>query len=67
MEVADAGTSGGVPRMADAGPDATGGRGLRMVDTLTGGRWGTDTGDAGRVVWCETVLPGPSTVQEASV
>ena len=56
VEVADAGNSG-VPRIADAGPDATGGRGLLMVDTLTGGRWGTYTGDAGRVVWCETAFP----------
>ncbi|MCO6005156.1 ATP-binding protein [Actinoallomurus purpureus] len=64
VEVADDGSSGRVPRIADAGPDATGGRGLRMVDILTGGRWGTYTSDAGRVVWCETAFPEPRTVRE---
>jgi hypothetical protein len=62
VEVADDGSSGRVPRIADAGPDATGGRGLHMVDTLTGGRWGTCTSDAGRVVWCETAFPEPRAV-----
>ncbi|MEV5754546.1 ATP-binding protein [Actinoallomurus sp. NPDC052308] len=64
VEVVDAGTSGGVPRIAEAGPDATGGRGLRMVDILTGGRWGTYAGDSGRAVWCETAFPHARTAGE---
>ncbi|GAA4627534.1 ATP-binding protein [Actinoallomurus vinaceus] len=64
VEVADAGSADRVPRIADAGPDATGGRGLHMVDILTGGRWGTYTGETGRVVWCETAFPEPRAVRE---
>lgn len=64
VEVADAGSADRVPRIADAGPDATGGRGLHMVDILTGGRWGTYTSEAGRVVWCQTAFPKPRAIGE---
>jgi anti-sigma regulatory factor (Ser/Thr protein kinase) len=64
VEVADAGASGRVPRIADAGLNATGGRGLRMVDTLTDGRWGTHLSAAGRVVWFEAAFPEPPSVRE---
>ncbi|MCO5969798.1 ATP-binding protein [Actinoallomurus soli] len=57
VEVADSGASGDVPRIVESGPDATGGRGLHMVATLTCGRWGTYVGDTGRIVWCEVTLP----------
>lgn len=57
IEVVDGGTSGDVPRIVDSGPEATGGRGLRMVDLLTHGRWGTFAEGAARVVWCEKEIP----------
>jgi anti-sigma regulatory factor (Ser/Thr protein kinase) len=45
--------------LEDVEPDAGVGRGLRIVDTLTGGRWGSaaapDVG--GKVVWAE-LAPG---------
>jgi hypothetical protein len=43
--------------MVDHGPDGVSGRGLRIVDELTGGRWGTYAGDSGRVVWFAMPLP----------
>ena len=40
------------PVLKDFGPDAVTGRGMRLVDTLSG-RWGTEPHDEGKVVWFE--------------
>jgi anti-sigma regulatory factor (Ser/Thr protein kinase) len=57
VEVVDAGSAARIPRIVDHGPDATSGRGLRIVDELTGGRWGAYAEGAGRVVWF--AVPSP--------
>ncbi|WP_433187930.1 ATP-binding protein [Actinoallomurus sp. CA-150999] len=57
VTVSDAGSSCGVPRMIDRGPGAETGRGLRMLDVLTGGRWGVSGDQRGRTVWFEVSLP----------
>jgi anti-sigma regulatory factor (Ser/Thr protein kinase) len=57
VEVADAGSAVNVPRMADSGLDAEMGRGLRMLDVLTHGRWGSFADDSGRTVWFEKAFP----------
>ena len=41
------------PRVVDASPDATGGRGLHIVEVVSS-RWGIDdNGEGGKTVWCE--------------
>ncbi|MEU6809096.1 ATP-binding protein [Streptomyces sp. NPDC046831] len=50
LEVADASTRAPVPRCAD--DDATGGRGLALVDGLAD-RWGWSSEGAGKRIWCE--------------
>ncbi|MEU2059677.1 ATP-binding protein [Streptomyces sp. NPDC013455] len=50
VEVADASSRAPVPRCA--GSDATGGRGLALVDCLAD-RWGWSPEDAGKSIWCE--------------
>lgn len=50
LEVADASTRAPVPRCA--GDDATGGRGLALVDGLAD-RWGWSPEGAGKRIWCE--------------
>ncbi|MEV6835340.1 ATP-binding protein [Streptomyces sp. NPDC051133] len=50
LEVADTSSRAPVPRCA-AG-DATGGRGLALVDCLAD-RWGWSREDAGKSIWCE--------------
>jgi len=50
LEVADASTRAPVPRCAD--DDATGGRGLALVDGLAD-RWGWSAEGAGKRIWCE--------------
>ncbi|MET8813896.1 ATP-binding protein [Streptomyces sp. NPDC004549] len=50
LEVADASSRAPVPRCA--GDDATGGRGLALVDCLAD-RWGWQTEGAGKSIWCE--------------
>ncbi|MEU6575523.1 ATP-binding protein [Streptomyces sp. NPDC046805] len=50
LEVADASTRAPVPRCA--GGDATGGRGLALVDGLAD-RWGWSPEGAGKRIWCE--------------
>ena len=50
LEVADASTRAPVPRCADG--DATGGRGLALVDGLAD-RWGWSAEGAGKSIWCE--------------
>lgn len=54
IEVGDSGTPGKTPHMRPAAPDNDWyeeGRGLCVVDALTGGRWGTWTDEAGRTTW----------------
>ncbi|MEU5594410.1 ATP-binding protein [Streptomyces sp. NPDC020298] len=50
LEVADTSTRAPVPRCAN--DDATGGRGLALVDGLAD-RWGWSTEGAGKRIWCE--------------
>ncbi|MCL6671136.1 ATP-binding protein [Streptomyces sp. NPDC101209] len=50
LEVADASDRAPVPRCADG--DATGGRGLALVDGLAD-RWGWSPEGAGKSIWCE--------------
>ncbi|MEW2130692.1 ATP-binding protein [Streptomyces sp. NPDC005435] len=50
LEVADASSRAPVPRCA--GDDATGGRGLALVDCLAD-RWGWQAEGAGKSIWCE--------------
>ena len=50
LEVADASTRAPMPRCADG--DATGGRGLALVDGLAD-RWGWSAEGAGKSIWCE--------------
>ena len=50
LEVADASTRAPVPRCADG--DATGGRGLALVDGLAD-RWGWSREGTGKRIWCE--------------
>jgi anti-sigma regulatory factor (Ser/Thr protein kinase) len=54
VEVIDAGSPHNVPKVTDDGLDALSGRGLHMIDLLSGGRWGTHTHHEGRTVWFET-------------
>jgi hypothetical protein len=53
VEVYD--TAPGRPVLRRAGVNAESGRGLAIVDTLTGGRWGWHTvqGQPGKVAWAE--------------
>lgn len=50
VEVADTSSRAPVPRCADG--DATGGRGLALVDCLAD-RWGWSPEGAGKSIWCE--------------
>ncbi|MEU6088953.1 ATP-binding protein [Streptomyces sp. NPDC047085] len=50
LEVSDTSSRAPVPRCA--GGDATGGRGLALVDCLAD-RWGWSPEDAGKSIWCE--------------
>ncbi|MFI2642790.1 ATP-binding protein [Kitasatospora sp. NPDC018614] len=50
LEVTDVSTRAPVPRCAD--DDATGGRGLALVDGLAD-RWGWSAEGAGKRIWCE--------------
>ncbi|WP_190017596.1 ATP-binding protein [Streptomyces lucensis] len=50
VEVADTSSRAPVPRCA--GDDATGGRGLALVDCLAD-RWGWSPDGAGKSIWCE--------------
>jgi serine/threonine-protein kinase RsbW len=60
VEVADG--SPVMPVMREAGPGAENGRGLSLVDAVTGGRWGftRDPGTGGKRVWARTVGNGGS-------
>ncbi|WP_433894608.1 ATP-binding protein [Streptomyces sp. CA-111067] len=56
LEVSDG--SPVAPQLRTAGPDAENGRGLGLVDALTGGRWGVvrDPRGGGKTVWAR--IPG---------
>ncbi|MGC5015899.1 ATP-binding protein [Streptosporangium sp. DT93] len=56
VTVQDAGASG-VPCTRDAGPAATGGRGLMLVNELAT-RWGFHRDSTGTVIWFELGSPG---------
>jgi serine/threonine-protein kinase RsbW len=56
LSVTDGGSPSTVPEPRRAGGDlATGGRGLRIVQSLAA-RWGVDCADAGTTVWAELDL-----------
>jgi len=62
VEVTDPGSDTNIPRIVNDGLDAVNGRGLHMLDFLTGGRWGSHTHDGGRTVWFEIATdPLPQT------
>ncbi|MEV0619333.1 ATP-binding protein [Nonomuraea sp. NPDC050404] len=61
VAVVDPGGSGSVPMPRMAGVSDMSGRGLWLVDDLTGGCWGTGLTQVGeRVVWALLPLNGPS-------
>ncbi|MFF8592507.1 ATP-binding protein [Streptomyces sp. NPDC015220] len=62
LEVADASTRAPVPRCA--GDDATGGRGLALVDGLAD-RWGWCAEGAGKRIWCELDRCAPAVAEAA--
>jgi hypothetical protein len=47
----------GLPAIRSPAGDTKNGRGLFVVDALTGGRWGWFAADAGKCVWAEIVRP----------
>ena len=53
--------AGGWPVMQDAGPDAVSGRGLPMINALTGGQWGWNPkiGRPGKCVWALLLCGSP--------
>ncbi|WP_299533710.1 ATP-binding protein [uncultured Streptomyces sp.] len=63
IEVHDSG-DGRVERVADAGPDAEGGRGLRVVAELADA-WGVGERNPGKSVWCEFAVPAIKFVESA--
>ncbi|MBY8865953.1 ATP-binding protein [Streptomyces sennicomposti] len=63
LEVADASTRAPVPRCAD--DDATGGRGLALVDGLAD-RWGWSAEGAGKRIWCELDRCAPAVAEKAA-
>lgn len=54
VEVTDAGSATKTPHLIGDDPDAVNGRGLHLIDLLSGGRWGTSD-EGGRTVWFEVV------------
>ncbi|MGN9760904.1 ATP-binding protein [Streptomyces sp. SD31] len=63
LEVADRSDRAPVPRCAD--DDATGGRGLALVDGLAD-RWGWSCEGAGKRIWCELDREAESAVPSSS-
>ena len=60
IEVADRTNVLPCPRVPDA--DATGGRGLQLVDRLADGGWGVDPSGLGKSVWFALRTPGAPSV-----
>jgi hypothetical protein len=61
IEVTDSVTA--LPRMCAAGPEDEGGRGVALVETLTGGQWGvSSTGCGGKTVWAFLAVDGTHVV-----
>ncbi len=59
IEVHDAG--GGTPERREAAPEEESGRGLDLVDVLTGGRWGVSGREGpGKSVWAVCAEDGPA-------
>jgi anti-sigma regulatory factor (Ser/Thr protein kinase) len=54
-----------VPRLATVPPEATGGRGLFLVDTLAS-RWGVDLDPPGKTVWFDLPLSPPAAASRTS-
>jgi anti-sigma regulatory factor (Ser/Thr protein kinase) len=57
VEVTDAGSARGTPHVVDAGTDALNGRGLHLLQEITGGRCGTWADQASRTVWFQLDHP----------
>jgi serine/threonine-protein kinase RsbW len=56
------------PVLRDPAPDSESGRGLPLVDAITGGRWGTAPRDGiGKLVWAEIGLTDAPTDQGGAV
>jgi anti-sigma regulatory factor (Ser/Thr protein kinase) len=53
VEVTDSESAREAPHVIDADTDAISGRGLRLVQEITGGRYGTHTHGGNRTVWFE--------------
>jgi anti-sigma regulatory factor (Ser/Thr protein kinase) len=53
VEVADAGSASSAPRLAEDEPEAVNGRGLHLLDIVSGARWGSREDEPGRTVWFE--------------
>lgn len=51
--------SSALPVLREPEPDRENGRGLRVVDALTGGRWGHFVIPGGKYVWAQLSLPAP--------
>lgn len=49
-----------LPVMSAAGGDAESGRGLVIVDAVTGGRWGWWKSSTGKLIWASLSLAGTS-------
>lgn len=50
IEIIDARSTRNTPHMLEEDSDALSGRGLRMLSTVSGGRWGTYADDTSRTV-----------------
>lgn len=61
VEVIDAGSQSSTPRVTDDGLDALSGRGLRMLEMLSEGRWGSYANADCRTVWFEIATDEQST------
>jgi len=56
-------SSGALPRLRSPNGDDENGRGLQVVRQLSQ-RWGARRTTAGKVVWCEQLLPGRAGMEE---
>jgi anti-sigma regulatory factor (Ser/Thr protein kinase) len=56
VEVTDAGSATNVPRLKNDDPEALNGRGLHLLDFVSGGCWGSCTDGGDRTVWFEIAV-----------